>query len=119
MHDVEPRLYTTVIRETIRHENDVINHRIMWLMIGQGLIANAYVGAGSRREEMVSVLAPVGILVTLSAFLILACLFVLLPHTLEFGTGMVMIVGTLQEAAILSGLCVLWVWAQAKREDRE
>jgi len=71
MHDVEPRLYTTVIREMIRHENDVTNHRIMWLLIGQGLIANAYVGAGSERPSVVSVLAPVGILVTLSTFVIL------------------------------------------------
>jgi hypothetical protein len=71
MNDVEPRLYTTVIREMIRHENDVTNHRIMWLLIGQGLIANAYVNAGSHKEELVSVLATVGILVTLSAFVIL------------------------------------------------
>ena len=42
MHDVEPRLYTTVIREMIRHENDVTNHRIMWLLIVQRLVANAY-----------------------------------------------------------------------------
>ncbi len=71
MHDVEPRLYTTVIREMIRHENDVTNHRIMWLLIGQGLIANAYVSAGAERTRIVSVLAPVGILVTLSTFVIL------------------------------------------------
>jgi len=71
MHDVEPRLYTTIIREMIRHENDVTNHRIMWLLIGQGLIANAYVSAGPERTEIISVLAPVGILVTLSAFVIL------------------------------------------------
>lgn len=71
MPDVEPHLYPTVIREMIRHENDVTNHRIMWLLIGQGLIANAYVGAGSGREDFVSVLAPVGILVSLSAFVIL------------------------------------------------
>lgn len=71
MHDVEPHLYPTVIREMIRHENDVTNHRIMWLLIGQGLIANAFVGAGSVREDIVSVLAPVGILVALSAFVIL------------------------------------------------
>ncbi len=71
MHDVEPHLYTTVIREMIRHENDVTNHRIMWLLIGQGLIANAYVSAGTQNMAIVSVLAPVGILVTLSAFVIL------------------------------------------------
>lgn len=71
MADVEPHLYPTVIREMIRHENDVTNHRIMWLLIVQGLIANACVSAGSAREDFVSVLAPVGILVTLSAFVIL------------------------------------------------
>jgi hypothetical protein len=71
MNDVEPRLYTTVIREMIRHENDVTNHRIMWLLIGQGLIANAYVGAGSERGDMTPILAPVGILLTLSTFVIL------------------------------------------------
>jgi hypothetical protein len=71
MHDVEPHLYTTVIRELIRHENDVTNHRIMWLLIGQGLIANAYVGAVAAAPAVVTILAPVGILVTLSAFVIL------------------------------------------------
>jgi hypothetical protein len=71
MNDVEPRFYTTVIREMIRHENDVSNHRIMWLLIGQGLIANAYVSAGSHQANVVTVLSVVGILVTLSAFVIL------------------------------------------------
>jgi len=71
MHDVEPHLYTTVIREMIRHENDVTNHRIMWLLIVQGLIANAYVSAGKGEEGIAFTLAPVGILVTLSAFVIL------------------------------------------------
>lgn len=71
MPDVEPHLYPAVIREMIRHENDVTNHRIMWLLIGQGLIANAYVGSGSVRDDIVSVLAPVGILVSLSTFVIL------------------------------------------------
>jgi hypothetical protein len=42
--DVEPRQYPTVIREMIRRENDVTNHRIMWLLIVQGLIANAALG---------------------------------------------------------------------------
>jgi hypothetical protein len=71
MNEVEPRLYTTVIREMIRHENDVTNHRIMWLLIVQGLIANAYVSG--LREPAGSRLAieTVGFLVTLSAFVIL------------------------------------------------
>ncbi len=71
MHDVEPHFYATVIREMIRHENDVTNHRIMWLLIVQGLIANAYVSAGQDRAAVVTMLAPVGILVTLSAFVML------------------------------------------------
>ncbi len=69
--EIEPRLYTTVIREMIRHENDVTNHRIMWLLIVQGLIANAYVSAGAAADSVVWMLAPVGILVSLSAFVIL------------------------------------------------
>ena len=71
MHDVAPQLYTMVIREMIRHENDLTNHRIMWLLIVQGLIANAAVTAGRESEEVASALAAVGILVTLSAFVIL------------------------------------------------
>ena len=33
MYDVRPEQYATVIRELIRHENDVTNHRIMWLLV--------------------------------------------------------------------------------------
>lgn len=71
MPDVDPNLYTTVIREMLRHENDVTNHRIMWLLIGKGLIANAFVGAAKHNRSVVLVLAPVGILVAFSAFIIL------------------------------------------------
>jgi len=48
MYEVRQEQYTTVIREMTRHENDVTNHRIMWLLIGQGFIANAYVSADHR-----------------------------------------------------------------------
>lgn len=71
MCDVPPEHYPTVIREMIRHENDVTNHRLMWLLIIQGLIANACVTAGRESEETVSVFATVGILVTLSTFALL------------------------------------------------
>jgi hypothetical protein len=71
VHDVDPKLYATVIREMARHENDVTNHRIMWLLIVQGLIANAAATAGRVSRETASALAAVGILVTLSAFVIL------------------------------------------------
>ena len=45
MYDVPREHYASVIRELIRHENDVTNHRIMWLLVFQGLITNAYVNA--------------------------------------------------------------------------
>jgi hypothetical protein len=41
MYDIKQEQYTTVIREMIRHENDVTNQGIMWLLIGQGFIASA------------------------------------------------------------------------------
>jgi hypothetical protein len=71
LYDVRPEQYPTVIREMIRHENDVTNHRIMWLLIVQGLIANAYVSAAGATADIVTMLAPVGILVTFSAFVLL------------------------------------------------
>jgi len=43
MYDVRPGHYTTAIREMIKHEDDVTNHRTMWLLVGEGFIANAYV----------------------------------------------------------------------------
>ena len=70
-NDVDPRMYTTVLREMIRHENDVTNHRIMWLLIAQGLIANAYVGTSGASRAVGAALAAVGILITLSTYLIL------------------------------------------------
>ena len=71
MSDVPREQYTMVIREMMRHENDLTNHRIMWLLIGQGFFANAYASAkGGGHPE--GLLFPfVGILVTLSAFLML------------------------------------------------
>jgi len=71
MYDVRPEQYTTVIREMIRHENDVTNHRIMWLLIGQGFLANAFVGAERSSASGLLMLSLAGILVTLSAFLML------------------------------------------------
>ena len=102
MYDVEQRLYTTVIREMIRHENDVTNHRIMWLLIGQGLIANAYVSAGADKEGIISMVGPVGILVTLSAFIILYKSYHARGYLLFLGSEAK--AGTLREDALpLSG----------------
>jgi hypothetical protein len=71
MYDVRPEHYTMVIREMIRHENDVTNHCIMWLLIGQGFIANAFVTAEGVGQSANLMLTLVGILVTLSAFVML------------------------------------------------
>jgi hypothetical protein len=71
MHDVRPDQYAMVIREMIRHENDVTNHRVMWLLIGQGFIANAYVSARKEGALNDTILLLAGILVALSAFLML------------------------------------------------
>lgn len=70
-NDVGQELYPSVIREMIRHENDVTNHRIMWLLIGQGFIANAYVSVAGAGTSSSAMLFLVGILVALSAFVML------------------------------------------------
>ena len=69
MNDVRQDQYPTVIREMIRHEHDVTNHRIMWLLVGQGFVINAYVS--SKVAPTHAVLSVVGILVSLSAFVML------------------------------------------------
>ena len=71
MFEVPREQYTMVIREMIRHENDLTNHRIMWLLIGQGFFANAYASSKGGGLSLVFLFPVVGILVTLSAFLML------------------------------------------------
>ena len=71
MYDVRPDQYPTVIREMIRHENDVTNHRIMWLLIGQEFIANAYVSVKSDPASANLLLGLAGMLISLSAFVML------------------------------------------------
>jgi hypothetical protein len=71
MFDVPKEQYPMVIREMIRHENEVTNHRIMWLLIGQGFIANAYFTSMSKGLAPSFMLSMVGIVITLSAFLML------------------------------------------------
>lgn len=69
MCDVRQEQYPSVIRELIRHENDVTNHRIMWLLIGQGFLANAVVAEKDGRAALGLSLA--GIVVAFSAFAML------------------------------------------------
>jgi hypothetical protein len=71
MYDIPPEQYAATLREMLRHENDLTNHRIMWLLIGQGFIANAFVSVDSGNASLRLVLPLVGILLTLSAFLLL------------------------------------------------
>jgi hypothetical protein len=71
MYDVRPEQYPMVIREMIRHENDLTNHRIMWSVVGEGFIANAYVLAKAEDMSTRSTIAIVGVLVALSAFVML------------------------------------------------
>jgi hypothetical protein len=71
MNDVRQDQYLTVIREMIRHENDVTNHRIMWLLVGQGFVINAYVSAKNEVAPTHAALSLVGILISLSAFMML------------------------------------------------
>jgi hypothetical protein len=67
MYDVQQNLYPTVIREMIRHANDVTNQSIMWLLVGQGFVINAYVSAKNEVAPTHAVLSLVGILVSLKA----------------------------------------------------
>ena len=68
IYDVRPEQYASVIREMIRHENDVTNHRIMWLLVGQGFLANAYISVKFGGDSMHFMLSLVGTLLSLSAF---------------------------------------------------
>jgi hypothetical protein len=71
VYDVRPEQYPTVLREMIRHENDVTNHRIMWLLIGQGFIANAFVSLKNASALAGLLFSFLGVLVALSAFVML------------------------------------------------
>jgi hypothetical protein len=68
--DIRQDQYAAALRELLRHENDLTNHRIMWLLVGQGFIANAFV-SNSVSAPMKFGLHVVGILLTLSAFVML------------------------------------------------
>ena len=71
MYEVRQDQYPSVIREMIRHENDLTNHRIMWLLIGEGFISTAYVSSATQSALTGVVLLRGGILVALSAFMML------------------------------------------------
>lgn len=71
MCDARKEPYTTVIREMIRSENDVTNHRLMWLLLFQGFLASTYPKAESAGTLAVLAISLVGILVALSAFVVL------------------------------------------------
>jgi hypothetical protein len=68
-YDVRQEQYATVTREFIRHEDDVTNHRTMWLLAGQGFISNAFVSEKGGANALA--LSIAGLLLTLSAFVML------------------------------------------------
>ena len=68
MYDVRKEQYATVIREMIRNENDVTNHRLMWLLVFQGFLASTYPKAEAGGTLALLAISIVGILVALSAF---------------------------------------------------
>src|SRR6188768_3961549 len=70
LNDIRKDQYATALRELLRHENDLTNHRIMWLLIGQGFIANAFLTSNGSVTVKLG-LQVVGILLTLSAFVML------------------------------------------------
>jgi hypothetical protein len=53
MYDVRQEQYPTGIREMIRHENEVTNHRILWLLVAHGFIVNTYVSEKSGSETLI------------------------------------------------------------------
>ena len=71
IHDVRPEQYASTIREMLRHENDLTNHRIMWLLVGQGFIANAFLSAGKERPSTSFLFTVLGIVLSISAFAML------------------------------------------------
>jgi hypothetical protein len=65
-----------VLRAMIRHENDLMNHRLTWLLTSQGLLFTALGFALSNQNQQFSqqlreVLAFVGILLAASASVVL------------------------------------------------
>ena len=66
-YEVPPQQYTTVIRQLLSHEDDVTNQRLMWLLVVQGLLINAYIPVRNSRNAG-DVICVAGALMTLSAF---------------------------------------------------
>ncbi len=63
-------------RNVIRHENDLMNHRLMWLMTAEGLLFTALGFALSKdnttiAEQLIPILSFVGILLGASASIVL------------------------------------------------
>jgi hypothetical protein len=53
----------------------------------------------------------------LPSLLALAWLFLLMDHYLSLGKGAILALSMLLVAVILSGLCILWVRGESKREE--
>jgi predicted small integral membrane protein len=104
----------------MRHENDPTNHRLMWLLVVQGLMANLHVDAEPGDTRAVLILSLAGILIIVSAFVVLYMsyqarwLSILLRRWTTLDTWIALGLAALFVPAILSALCLMWVWSQGK-----
>jgi hypothetical protein len=60
-----------IVREMIRHENELINHRITWLMAFNGLLFTALGIASPSHDNrwIVWILCGLGVIISISSFL--------------------------------------------------
>lgn len=66
-YEVRPEQYTTVIRQLLSHEDDLTNQRLMWLLVVQGLLFNAFVPVRNVLDAATAICIA-GTLVTFSVF---------------------------------------------------
>ena len=65
--------YEEIVRQMVRHENDVMNHRIMWLLTLQGLLFAALGFSWDKQDAryLVYVFCATGAVVALSSLPVL------------------------------------------------
>ena len=61
------------IRQMIFHENDLINHRLTWLLVLNGLLFAAISFNNTFANQLVKPLAIIGIVSSLLAFYVILC----------------------------------------------
>jgi fatty acid desaturase len=64
----EIKSYASVIREMIRHENEVTNHRFTWFLVIQGVLLTAAASFWDKHWAPFFAVAILGIVTTISTF---------------------------------------------------